>query len=312
VYAALEAVRAMQEAGVGPARPVEVVCFTEEEGQRFGHLVGSSVASGRLAVEEALSLIDEEGRTLEEGLESIGYRGEGRVDAADWDAFLELHVEQGRRLESAGVPVGVVTAITGITQVDVVVGGEADHAGTTGMDRRTDALAAASEFVLDVERAANDVVASESASAVGTVGRQVVRPNSTNVVPGEVRLGLDVRDVDPASVTTILERATESLDRLEAERVVETSFEPVLEADPVPMSDRCRDALHAATAAAGFDAPGLHSGAGHDAMRVAAVTDVGMLFARSRDGISHSPKEWTHWADCAVATRVLAGALANW
>lgn len=312
VYAALESVRAMQDAGVEPDRPIEVVSFTEEEGGTFGGgLLGSSVAVGKTSVEEALELTDDEGRTLEAALEGTGFRGEGRLDAGAWDAWLELHVEQHDRLEQAGVPAGVVTTITGITHCAATIEGEANHAGATPMDRRTDALAAASEFVLDVERAANRVVATESQTAVGTVGSLMVEPNATNVIPGRVELGVDVRDVEYGSMNEIVASAQESLERLESERGVETTFERGIDLEPTPMSDRCRTALHEAGEVAGIETMDLHSGAAHDTMHVADVTDAAMLFAPSRDGISHSPLEWTEWADCASATRVLAGALAD-
>jgi N-carbamoyl-L-amino-acid hydrolase len=312
VYAALEAVRAMQESDVDPARPIEVVCFTEEEGQRFGGgLLGSAVATGRLSVDDALALTDDEGVTLEAALESTGFSGEGRLAASEWAGWLELHVEQGTRLESAGVPVGVVTDVTGIYHAAVEVVGEADHAGSTPMPGRRDALAAASELVLDLEAAARDLVETESETAVGTVGSLDVGPNATNVVPGRARLGVDVRDVRAASISALVDAVRETLDRLEAERGVETSFETELDVSPTPMSDRCADAVRAAADEAGLGTLGLVSGAAHDTMHVARVTDAGMLFAPSRDGVSHSPREWTDWDDCAAATRALAGGLAR-
>ncbi|MFC7166488.1 M20 family metallo-hydrolase [Halospeciosus flavus] len=311
VYGALEAVRAMQDAGVEPTRPVEVVSFTEEEGQRFADgLLGSSVATGRRPVEEALALEDADGVSLDTALDEIGFRGEGRVDAREWDAWVELHVEQSTRLESAGVPVGVVTDITGITHCHVTVEGEADHAGATPMADRTDALAAASEVVLDVERAARDA-ADRTGTAVGTVGSLDVTPNATNVVPGRVELGVDVRDVDYGTMNEVVDRTRDALDRVVAERGVETSFERPFDVEPVAMDERVRAASHEAAATAGLDAPDLHSGAAHDTMHVGRCTDVGMLFARSRDGVSHNPKEWTDWDDCAAAVRVLAGTLAR-
>ncbi|WP_137286092.1 Zn-dependent hydrolase [Halorussus salinisoli] len=312
VYSALEAVRTMQDAGVEPERPVEVVSFTEEEGQRFASgLLGSSVAVGERSVERALALEADDGTTLESALDAMGFRGEGRIDASEWDSWLELHVEQSERLTDAGVPVGVVTAITGITHCEATVRGEADHAGATPMGDRTDALAAASEFVLDVERAANEVVTSASDTAVGTVGSLDVRPNATNVVPGEVEAGVDVRDVDRDAMEELVRRARRSLARLERERGVETEFRRPFDLAPTPMSDRVRAAAHDAGEAAGIETLDLHSGAAHDTMHVAGVTDAGLLFAPSREGISHNPKEWTDWDDCATATRVLAGALAD-
>ncbi|OYR43318.1 MULTISPECIES: Zn-dependent hydrolase [unclassified Halorubrum] len=310
VYAALESVRAMRDAGVEPARPVGVVSFTEEEGGTFGEgLLGSSVATGETAVDEALAYESDAGETLGEALDRIGYRGDDAIDPASWAAFYELHVEQDTVLEEAGADAGVVTTITGITHCEVTVEGEANHAGATAMGDRTDALAAASEFVLDVEAAANDVVDESSVSAVGTVGSLSVSPNATNVVPGHVEAGVDVRDVETESMDAIVSAARESLARLERERGVETSFDRPFDVAPTPMSERLREAAHAAAADAERDALDLHSGAAHDAMRVARVTDASLLFAPSRDGISHNPREWTDWEDCAAATEVLAGAL---
>ena len=312
VYAALEAVRAMQDAGVEPVRPVTVVSFTEEEGGTYGDgLLGSSVATGELPTEEALSRTDADGDTLEEALSRIGYRGEGRLDPATWDGFYELHIEQDTTLERAGASVGIVTTITGITHCAVTIEGEANHAGATAMGERTDALAAASEFVLDVEAAANEVVTTDSPSAVGTVGSLSVSPNATNVVPGRVEAGVDIRDVEAASIETIVAAARKSLTRLERERGVATDLERPFDVPPTPMSERLRRAAHEAADGSGRRTIDLHSGAAHDAMRVARVTDASLLFAPSRDGISHNPREWTDWADCAAATDVLAGAIAR-
>lgn len=311
VYAGLEAVRAMQEAGVEPARPVEVVSFTEEEGQRFGGgLLGSGVAAGELTVESALSVADDEGVTLGEALAGIGFRGEGRVDAADWDAFVEVHVEQADRLEAAGVPVGVVTEIVGLSRCRVEVVGEANHAGSTSMADRADALAAAGEFLLAVERAAS-TVPDASSTTVATVGRLDVAPNAPNVVPGRVTLSVDVRDVDHGVVGAVVDALRTSLEDIERDRPVATDLDHAWDRPPVRMSRRCRDRLVAAAEATDTGTLAVHSGAGHDAMHVASATDAAMLFAPSRDGISHSPLEWTDWDDCAAVTRVLAGGLAS-
>lgn len=310
VYAALEAVRAIRESDRDLSRPVEVVDLTEEEGQRFGGgLVGSSVAAGDMSVEAALALEDD-GETLAEALEDIGYRGMGRLDASGWHAWLELHVEQGTRLETADVPAGVVTSVTGLTRCDVRFEGEADHAGTTPMDERADAFAAASEFVLDVEAAASQR-AETSPGAVATVGKATVGPNAPNVVPGTVDVTVDVRDVHADSIDAIVEAARDSATRVGAERPVDVSFARPWSRDPVPMSDTVRETLHAAGGAATVETTDLHSGAAHDTMNIATVTDAGLLFAPSRDGLSHNPEEWTEWSDCAAATRVLAHAIAD-
>jgi N-carbamoyl-L-amino-acid hydrolase len=312
VYGALEAVRAIEAAGLEPDRPIEVVSFTEEEGTRFaGGLLGSSVAAGARSVADALALTDDEGTTLEAALDEIDYRGDDPVDAADWHAWVELHPEQDTELEAAGVPVGVVTTITGIAHRRVTVEGAADHAGATGMDERRDALAAAAEIVGDVERAGRAVAASESDTAVATVGELDVEPNATNVVPGRAVLGVDVRDVRRDTMDEMLRRLERSADRVADTRPVETSVETEVDVDPRPMSDRVRRAAQDAGERAGVATMDMPSGAAHDTMYVGDATEAGLLFAPSVDGVSHNPAEWTDWDDCATATRVFAETLAD-
>lgn len=309
VYGGLEALRAIQESDVAVGRPIEVVSFTEEEGASFGSgLLGSAVATGLTSPEAAAALTDGDGRTLGTALEEMGYRGTAAIDAGGWDAWLELHIEQARRLERADVPVGVVTDVTGIAHLEVSIQGTADHAGATPMTERRDALAAASEAVLAVEAAAQD---HPSETAVGTVGHVEVDPNATNVVPGAVTLGIDIRDIDRSAMDALRSSLEETLAGLEADRSVRTALDVELDLDPTPMAERCRDACHRGSSSMGLDAPDLHSGAAHDTMHVAGVTDGGMLFARSEDGVSHSPAEWTTPEDCAAATGVLARAIAT-
>jgi hydantoinase/carbamoylase family amidase len=310
VYSGLEAVRALRAADTDLDRPIEVVCFTEEEGARFSNgVLGSSVASGKRSVGDALALEDDTGVSLEAALSDIGFRGTGRLDASAWDSWLELHVEQGERLQDADAAVGIVSAITGTIRCAVEIEGEANHSGSTTMAERTDALTAASELVLEVERATNDVVADEGDTVVGTVGSLDAWPNAINVVPGRVELGIDVRDVEYEPMERIVERVRSHLSTLEAERGVETTLERPYDIAPSVMSERCVAALR--DAAANVDSLSLHSGAGHDTMHVASVTEAGLLFAPSRGGFSHSPREWTDWSSCATATRVLTAGLAR-
>ena len=312
VYSGVEAIRAMQDAELVPQRPIDVVAFTEEEGQRFDSgMLGSSVAAGKRSPDAVLGLEDENATTLEECLDRIGFVGDDRIDAREWDAWLELHIEQATALETADVPAGVVTAITGLSNCTVRIEGESNHAGATRMADRSDALVAASEFVGDVERIARETARTDSEFAVATVGSFSVEPNARNVIPGAVTLSMDVRDVDSGVMDRIIEHARRSLARLECERNVTTSLERYRTVDPVWMHDRCRETLLAAGERTGIETMELPSGGGHDTMQLASVTDVGMLFAPSRNGISHSPQEWTDWDDCARATRLLGEALAT-
>lgn len=311
-YGALEAVRALRESDAAPGRPVDVVSFTEEEGVRFGTgVLGSSVAAGLRDAETALSRTDEEGTTLGAALEEIGFRGTDDVDASEWDAWVELHVEQDTTLVEAGADVGVVEAISGLTNCRAEVTGAADHAGATPMAERRDALAAAATFVTDLERAANEAVATGAETAVGTVGAVDVAPNANNTVPGEVRMVLDLRAVDAGTIDRLVERARASLARVARERPVETTLERYRDTPPASMADRCVAAAETGARAAGLDGRRMHSPAMHDTANVSRVTDAGLLFAPSEGGHSHSPREWTDWEDCADAVRALAATLAD-
>jgi N-carbamoyl-L-amino-acid hydrolase len=312
VYAGLETVRAVRESDAEPTRPVLVVSWTEEEGNRFETgLLGSSVAAGVRSLDEVRSLRDADGVSLGEALADIGFDGTDDVDPSGWDSWFELHVEQGTILESAGDAVGVVEAISGSSNCRVRFVGRADHAGATPMYERRDALVAASEFVVANERNAREVVNTLSETAVGTVGHVRVSPNANNAVPGEVTVVVDIRDVEREAMDAIVERARGSAARIGRDRPVETEFERYRLTEPSRMADRCVDAAMAAADRLGVDARRMNSAALHDTANLAGVTDTALLFAPSRDGVSHNPLEWTDWADCETATAVLAETVAE-
>ncbi len=309
VYAALEAVRAIKASDITPTRPIDVVCFTGEEGTRFADgVLGSSVAAGKQSVDETLALSDGD-IALEDALDRIGYRGTGRLDGSDWDSWLELHIEQTSRLADAGVPLGIVTDITGTVRCHVTIEGEADHSGTTEMTDRTDALAAASELVLEVERRTADAAATGSGTAVGTVGQLDVEPNVVNVIPGSVSLRLDIRSVAQSEIRTQVDAVKRLLAAIEVHRGVSTSLDCNYDVPPTALSARCQDVVSDAAQRCGVETQSLHSGAGHDTMQIADVTDAALLFVASTNGHSHSPKEQANWDDCTAATTVLAESL---
>jgi N-carbamoyl-L-amino-acid hydrolase len=310
VYASLEAVRTMQSTDFEPQRPIEVVSFTGEEGQRFETpLLGSKVATNAFDLRDALALTDEDGETLENALSSIGYHGSGALYPSNWDAWVEVHIEQGSRLEDQNVPVGVVNRISGLAQCDVDIVGQSEHAGTTSMDARRDALTAASEFILAVEDAPNELPETSAETAVATVGRATVEPNSTNVIPGRVNVGLDLRDTEHENITTLLRHSRDTLAEIERQRGVTTEFDQYFRVEPEPLSDRCINVIQRAGRSMGYEVSTGHSGAGHDTMSVSRVTDAGLIFAPSKRGFSHSPREWTDWEDCARVTQVLEESL---
>ncbi|RPF20633.1 Zn-dependent hydrolase [Myceligenerans xiligouense] len=293
---------------------LEVVGFWDEEGTRFGTaLMGSSAVAGRWDA-AWWDRQDADGVTVREAFERFGL-APGRVGEAarrpeDLVGYLEAHIEQGPRLEAAGLPLGYVTSIAGARRFVLTLTGEARHAGGTPYERRKDALAAASEVILAAERLARE------AGALATVGDVHVHPGAVNVIPGRVELTLDVRAHDDAGRDALV-TAIEAAGREHcAGRGVAFDLAETHRAPSAVCSDRLSRAVSAGIRAArrdgpgedapggaapGQDVPGLWSPAGHDAMAMAAVTEVGMLFIRCHDGISHHPAESVREDDVAAA-----------
>jgi allantoate deiminase len=308
IAAALAALPEGEESGAGGAG---LVCFTDEEGVRFGlGMTGSRAVAGLLDDDEVARAVDRDGAALAEVLRQEGY-DPARVTAASarrrqMSAYLELHVEQGRRLERAGVALGVVGSIAGLAHVKVEVRGETNHAGTTAPEDRRDALVPVASLVLAAQRtmaAGEDLVA--------TVGDVSVPGGAPNVIPGRAACVLDVRS--PRAER--LERALATI--IAAGRDAAEANGCSLEASevkrfaPVAMDGRAVEALTDAAATEGGEPVLLTSMAGHDAMNLArAEVPCGMLFVRSRGGVSHSPEEWSSREDCEAGARALRRAAA--
>lgn len=304
VLGGIEVLQAMEEEGVGTERPVEVVAFTDEEGARFSlGMIGSRALTGTLSQED-LRNEDRGGVSVAEAMREAGLAPDEVGGAArspgSLAAYLELHIEQGKVLEGEGLPVGVVTGIAGPVWLRLSLSGEAGHAGTTPMGARRDALAAAAEVVRIVEEEA-----SATGSTVGTVGQIEARPGGINIIPGRVELSVDLRDIDEAvrdrAEGRIRTRAEEACER----RGVGLEFEELQRLPPAPCSEEIRAAVAAACEREGIRPYSLPSGAGHDGMHVAGLCPMGMIFVRSRDGISHNPKEWSSQEDCEAGCNVL-------
>ena len=309
VCCAVEAVVSLVERGARFARPVELVAWADEEGARFGiGLFGSAAAFGKLPA-NAAERRDKSGTSIADALRALGQSGD--LGAAVRDpkgirAYLELHIEQGPRLERAGIPVGIVSEIVGIYHGRVTVRGRQDHAGATVMGARKDALVAASELVVALER-----VASAVPDAVGTVGEIAVRPGAKNVVPGRCVFSLDIRAPREEGIERVLAGLGSEIDRIAAARSVEVDIDPLQRVAVTPLDPEIRALLQRATKSVGVDAPLMVSGAGHDAQNPSlSGVPTGMLFIRSTGG-SHTPTELAEVADAAVATRALETALAE-
>jgi len=299
-------------AAVGERLPfaLEVYAFSDEEGTRFGtaYLGSAAVAGG---FDEAwLARRDGEGTTMAEALRAYGCDPEAvaaaRRDAGGLIGYVEVHIEQGPVLERAGAPVGVVDAIAGQTRWDVRLHGRAGHAGTVPMDARRDALCAAAELVLAVEAAGRT-----RPGLVATVGELEAFPGASNVIPGAVRLSVDVRHGDDAARREALASLEAEAQRIAAGREVELVTVPRFEHDAVRCSPELVAALDRAVSARGVEPLRLVSGAGHDAVQLAALAPVGMLFVRCAGGVSHDPAESVAEEDVEVALDVLGELLAG-
>ena len=309
VVAAVEAVAALTAGGHRWRHPVAVVAFANEEGAGgTDGFDGSRAIAGR---PNPLDGTDRQGRSLAERLDGAGGRSAGLATAA-WAgpvaAFLELHIEQGPVLDQAGIPLGVVTGITGRRSLDVVIEGRANHAGTTPMDLRRDALAAAARAVLAVEALA---AGPSGLVRVATVGSVEVWPDVRNVVPGRARLGVDVRDLDDAKLDRAVAELTSTLAGIAASSGTEITVTVDGTQPPAPADERLMAVLEEAAGERGLAHTRLASGAGHDAQVMAALGPMAMLFVPSRDGVSHSPREHTDRAQLVAGADVLALALAR-
>ena len=312
VLGGLEAIRALQAAGFQPRRSVELILFTSEEPTRFGiGCLGSRLMSGALSANAARSLVDDGGVSLDEARAAVGYSGtldEVKLAKDVYAAFVELHIEQGPRLEREGVAIGVVTHIAAPASGTITVEGEGGHAGAMLMPVRHDALTAAAEVVLAVERAALGTGAQDT---VATVGRCEVFPGAVNSVPSRVRLSLDVRDVDLVRRDAVLGSIVSACGDVGGRRGV-TITPTMLNADePASCAGGIVYAIEAACADAGVKSMRMVSRAYHDALFMARVCPVGMIFVPCRGGVSHRPDEYAEAADLAAGVRVLAQTLAT-
>lgn len=302
---AIEVIRALSEAKTTTRHPLEVVIWTNEEGGRFySGLFGSSVAAG-LVPAEAVNRRDEHGETLAYWLKRLGgdpnHLAEARIAPGSVAGYIELHIEQGAILDEAGIPIGVVQGIVGISLRSCTATGFANHAGTTPMNRRRDALLAASRAALAVR----EEVRAEPGRQVGTVGEMKVEPGASNVIPGRVTFSVELRDLDAAKVERTGERILKRFDAISREENVNIECTAPDFHAPALTDARFQDAIRASARAAGLATLDLPSGAGHDAQNVARFAPMGMIFVPSRGGISHSPLEYTAPEQVANGAEVL-------
>ena len=301
---ALEVVRVLEENHVTTRHPLELVIFQNEE----GGVTGSRAMIGELK-DKDLALTSRSGKTIGDGITFIG-GDPARIAAArrnkgDIAAYLELHIEQGGILEETKTDIGIVQGIVGLFWWDVTIEGFANHAGTTPMNRRHDAMLAAARFTVMVNR----VVTSRPGRQVGTVGRISAMPGAPNVIPGKVVLSLELRDLDEAKVLALFDEISAEAKKIGKENGTTFSFAPTNVNHPAPTDPRMRAAIEKSAHELGLTTRAMPSGAGHDAQEMARVGPAGMIFVPSVKGISHAPTEFTRPPDVENGANVLLQAL---
>lgn len=306
VIAALEFVRTLDDEGIETSHPVEIVNWTNEEGSRFQPAMqGSGVWAGAHEIGAEYDKTDSDGVRLGDELDRIGYRGEEPAEPREeYEAYLELHIEQGPYLEENEREIGVVTGIVGFTWGEITFYGEADHSGPTPMHYRRDPLVAAADVITAIRR----IPGTLGERTVGTTGYVDVQPNSINTIPGEVTITWGFRDPDDAVVETAYGQVLDEARHAAEREGVEYEHEERMRASSVEFADRCIDAVGGAAEDLGYDDMRIFSGAGHDATHLADVCDTSMVFAVSENGKSHSEEEYTSWEDCYAAANTLANA----
>ena len=305
VMVAIAAVQRLHDEGKRLGFGIEVLAFADEEGLRFGTTyLGSRAFAGRLDPND-LERADSTGVSMAEAIRAFGGDpariGQDRRPAENLLGYVEVHIEQGPVLEAQGLPVGIVSAIAGQARIEIVFAGEAGHAGTVPMDRRRDALTAASEVVLAAEAAATTEEA-----LVATVGKLEVEPGVANVIPGRVTFTIDVRHGDDAIRSRVSEALLSRARDIARRRKLAIEVRPISENAAVRCAPRLIGLLTQAVRDCGQRPVQLTCGAGHDAVVMSSMTDVGMLFIRCKGGVSHNPAESVTAADVGVAIDVLS------
>jgi allantoate deiminase len=308
VHMALATVRALLQRCGRPKRPLEVLVTCEEEGSRFASSFwGARAIVGRIAPDEPQRVVDLDGVTIGAAMRERGFEPARIAEAERHDiaAFVEAHIEQGAILEREGYPLGVVSSITGQRWMKVTVSGVQNHAGTTPMDLRRDALAGAAAMIERITSAAVRM----GRPAVATVGRIQAFPGGTNIIPGRCELTVDSRHAEPEPRRQLLAEIEEIIQQVARERGLEARIEVIADHDPVPLSPAIRAEIEASIRALGLRYLVMPSGAGHDGEILAPRFPTAMLFVPSRDGKSHTPEEYTPVEQVVPGVQALAGTL---
>lgn len=305
VLGGLEALRTLVDLGYETNAPVMLVNWTNEEGSRFAPaMLGSGVFAGVFDRAYADSREDRQGETFGAALDAIGYRGDVKAGAVPMSAMFELHIEQGPILEAEGKTIGIVEGVQGMRWYDVTVTGKEAHTGSTPMMLRKNALLGAAKLFEAVDR-----IAKARLPAVGTVGLVEVRPNSRNVIPGEVFFTVDFRHPDAAVLEGLEAEFERAVAAVRDETGLTVEWKRIWDSPPVVFDADCVASVAEGATSAGLPARRIVSGPGHDAAYIARVCPTSMIFVPCKDGISHNEAEDTSFDECAAGAQVLLNAV---
>lgn len=296
VVTALEVARVFKEKNLKPKYPVQFVALIEEEGGRFGGgLFGSRAMAGKVTREDLDRFKDSEGMSVAQAMRDFGFNPDKIKEAErkpqDIKCFLELHIEQGPILETLGKDIGIVEYIVGIKEFEVIIKGRPDHAGTTPMNMRADALDGAVNVISKISGFAKEA----AFGTVATVGKLNVLPGAANIVPGEVNFLVDIRSKKSECIEEVEKNIVSELEKVCREMSLQYEVIQKLHVSPVKVSEKLVDLLKNDCKKLGFSQEIMLSGAGHDAMVMSQITDIGLVFVPSRGGRSHCPEEWTDY-----------------
>ena len=306
VLSGLEVIRTLNDLHIETNAPIEVVNWTNEEGSRFAPaMLCSGVFAGVFDRAFADSRTDREGRTFGEELDRIGYRGTGQSGTRRFGAHFELHIEQGPILEAEGRQIGIVTGVQGMRWFEVTVTGRESHAGSTPMPLRHDAMVAASRMIAAV----SDTALHHGPAGVGTVGLVECRPNSRNVIPGEVFFSIDFRHPEDSVVAAMEDEIRKLVADIAGAAGVAADVQRVWDSPAVRFNDDCIAAVERAAAVQGYSARRIVSGPGHDSAYVARVAPTAMIFVPCEGGLSHNEREKISFGDAAAGANVLLRAV---
>ncbi|WP_270182358.1 M20 family metallo-hydrolase [Alkalihalobacillus sp. CinArs1] len=316
VICALSAIKTLKDSGFTPSIPIEVICFRSEESSRFGvSTIGSKAMAGLLDKEAIKDVKDEDGTSVQKAVEEVGLTWSNFEKAermkSELKQFIELHIEQGTRIEQAGSSFGIARAIACPVRLSIELSGKAGHTGTTPMDNRRDALCAAAPLISYVSEEASRRSEASDYPVVATVSTLTVEPNVMTVIPDTVQLGIDIRSVDDELKRELAEAIEKKIISLANESRVECRVETLVDDDSVFLDPETLASLKRVGENLGYKGFDMESGAGHDIMNMAHKWPTGLLFIPCKDGVSHHPSEFASQEDMVMGAEIIAHYLKN-